>query len=233
MVSIALSMYRPGISTYVFLLLGAALIGGDLATSQSVSSGSGKQGITKMKIAPYTENWNEGERDWSFVTDPRAAIEAWEKTNAMTLPDDYRTFLLKYNGGSVFPRLFKHKMEPLETGPYVDERGETYLDLLFPWKSVESHWLGKTYGKGVPPLHLVIGDTPGGIQVLMSLTPTERGKIYSWYHSTSPWGSGGNTKVHLLAGSFSEFLKSLYDDGDDYEQWHMPLYDTLAKDVEL
>jgi hypothetical protein len=32
-----------------------------------------------MKIAPTTERWNEGERDWSFVKDPRADIEAWER----------------------------------------------------------------------------------------------------------------------------------------------------------
>jgi|GEM_PF-1308670 len=186
-----------------------------------------------MKIVPYTKNWNEGETDWSYVSDPTSAIAAWEEANNLELPTDYRRFMVRYNGGRVFPRLFKHKMEPLKAGPYVDETGETYLDLIFPWDTVESHWQKKTYGEGVPPGHLVIGDSPGGIQILMSVGPADRGRIFSWYHSTSRWSTGENTKTYPLADSFTGFLRTLNDNGNDYDDWHIPIYDKVAKDLEL
>lgn len=186
-----------------------------------------------MKIAPYTKRWNEGERDWSYVSDPTLAIAAWEMMQNISLPQDYRNFMVKYNGGSVFPRLFKHRMELLQAGSYVDETGETYLDLIFPWEFVESHWRRETYGDGVPPEHIVIGEDPGGIQILMSVGPADQGSISSWYHSTSAWGTKENNKTYALADSFTDFLRSLYDHGNDYESWHIPVYDKVAKDLEL
>ena len=54
-----------------------------------------------MKIVPNTERWNEGERDWTFVPDPKNEIAAWERRTGIRLPDEYRKFLLKFNGGSV------------------------------------------------------------------------------------------------------------------------------------
>jgi hypothetical protein len=186
-----------------------------------------------MKIAPYTKNWNEGERDWSYVSDPTSAIEDWERANNLKLPEDYRQFMIRYNGGRVFPRLFKHRMEPLKAGLYVDETGETFLDLIFSWETVEAHWQKRTYGEGVPPGHLVIGDSPGGIQVLMSVGPANSGTIVSWYHSNSRWGTEDNTKTYFLADSFAEFLRALYDNGTDHNDWYIPIYDKIAKDLEL
>jgi hypothetical protein len=185
-----------------------------------------------MKIAPYTKRWNDGEKDWSFVANPSDEISSWERVQGITLPKDYRDFLVRYNGGKVYPRMFKHKMGSLQAGPFIDDSGVTYLDLLYPWETVEMHWQGKTYGQGVPSRHLVIGENPGGIQVLMSLLQHDKGSIYSWFHSRTPWGKVGNTEKYLLANSFSEFLTGLYDDGNDYDDWHIPLYDTLARELE-
>lgn len=222
-------MLKSWSSTIVSVLIASATLGCNLGP-QDVRT---NRGTKTMKIAPYTKRWNEGETDWSYVSDPTSALAAWEHARNISLPQDYRNFLVKYNGGRVFPRLFKHKMGPLQAGPYVDETGQTYLDLILPWESVESHWRRETYGDGVPPEHLVIGDTPGGIQILMSVRPTDKGTISSWYHSTSAWGTDGNTKTHPLADSFTDFLRSLYDDGNDYEGWHIPVYDKVAKDLEL
>ncbi|MCI5065107.1 SMI1/KNR4 family protein [bacterium] len=122
-----------------------------------------------MKIAPYTKGWNNGERDWSFVEDPRASIEAWEERESLSLPIGYRNFLLEYNGGRVYPRLFQHAVGSLVAGPYVDESAVTYVELIYPWSVVEGHWRGETYGEGVPPNHLVVAGTPGEIELLMSL----------------------------------------------------------------
>ena len=188
-----------------------------------------------MKIAPYTERWNEGERDWSFVEDPRSEIEQWEKRESILLPPEYRKFLLKFNGGSVYPRLFKNTIGPLQLGPYVDNSSEDYVDLIHNWKTVESHWRGEIYGEGVPPKHLVIASTPGPVQLLMSLNSANFGAVYSWVHSTNKWGTDGNTEIFPQAHNFKAFLHSLYDDQEqsDYESWHLPIYDKLARELDI
>ena len=184
---------------------------------------------------PYTERWNDGERDWSFVKDPRIEIERWENETSHKLPSDYRDFMYRFNGGRVYPRNFRTALiVGLPTGPYVNNSDLTYMDLILSWKSVEEHWRGKTYGKGVPPKHLVIAKTPGGIQLLMALTEKDNGKIYSWLHSTSEWGSEGNEQLHLQSNDFSSFLKSLFEnDPSEFKNWYGPTFQRLARDFEI
>lgn len=213
---------------YVLLLLflGCSSLG-HKANSKNLNTLGSKQ----MKIAPYLKNWNDGERDWSYVKDPTSEIENWEKKSNISLPDDYRRFLIAYNGGSPYPRLFKHGMGSLTAGPYEDQSNETYVDIILSWESVESHWRGETYGKGIPPGYLLIAVTPGAIQVLMNID-SEKGQIVSWYHSTSPWGSGNNTEIYPIANSFTEFLGILYGNKEDFDAWHLD-YEDLAKDLKL
>jgi hypothetical protein len=45
---------------------------------------------------------------WNDVVDPREAIEAWEAKENRRLPDDYRSFVIAYNGGRVFPLMFRY-----------------------------------------------------------------------------------------------------------------------------
>ena len=188
-----------------------------------------------MKIVPYTKNWNDGKRDWSYVDDPSSAIKAWRKSTGLTLPFDYEHFILKYNGGRVYPRRFKHNIGPINSGPYIDESRESYIDLFFPWSLVESHWRGETYGNGTPPGYLLIAENPGGIYILLSLELDSYGEVFSWVHSTDIWGTDRNTKIYPQADSFSNFLNSLYDieDKSDYDNWRLPIYDQLQRDLEF
>ena len=185
-----------------------------------------------MRIAPVTERWNEGERDWSFVRDPAAAIEVWEGLESVSLPADYRAFMLRYNGGRIYPRMFRTPaaMQVL-LGPYVATSDVTYVDPIHDWATVEAHWRGQVYGQGVPPAHLLIASTPGAIQLLMALAPTNRGEICAWIHSTDAWGTDRNQQIWPLAMGFGEFLDGLFDDEQrsDYLNWRRPIYDTLAK----
>jgi hypothetical protein len=90
---------------------------------------------------------------------------------------------------------------------------------------------GDVYGKGNPPDMLFIGCEPGGLEILLSLRPGDRGHIFCWPHTTNIWGTDGNTQVWHQADSFDAFLGSLFDrqDGSDYAAWRRPIYDTLAK----
>ena len=77
--------------------------------------------------------------------------------------------------------------------------------------------------------------TPGSIQLLMALTSENWGRIYTWIHSSDSWGTDRNTQLWLHAESFSEFLAGLFDDENrsDFQQWRRPIYDRLAKELEL
>jgi hypothetical protein len=189
-----------------------------------------------MKIAPLTERWNEGERDWSFVKDPRADIEAWEKAEGILLPESYRKFMLRYNGGRVYPRLFRTKAEIGHMmGPYVCQDEETFCEVIYDWAFVERIYTGKYYAKGVPPKHIAFASAPMRIELLMALNSKNYGRIYAWIRSTNDWGTDGNDEIFPLARSFPEFLLNLYDDKkkSDYSNWRVPIYDILAKDIEL
>lgn len=188
--------------------------------------------MKKMKIVPTTERWNEGERDWSYVEDCRADLMRWEGEVGLKLPAEYREFMLRYNGGRVHPRMFIHTI-PIEAIPSASNK--TYVNVIYRWRIVESHWKGTTYGMGVPPQHIVFGGTPGAIQLLMSLNPNDYGKIFAWVHSTNIWGTDNNDRAYFQSDGFHSFLRSLFDDedGSDYKSWRTPTYDRLAKELEV
>ncbi|MDD0839519.1 SMI1/KNR4 family protein [Curvibacter sp. HBC61] len=189
-----------------------------------------------MKIAPFTERWNDGERDWRYVKDARQDIERWEGETGLRLPAGYRDFMLRFNGGRVYPRMFHGPQAPWPPGSARAPRPTvaSYVDLIFDWACVESHWRGETYGEGVPPQHLVFADTPGPVQLLMALDAQHHGQIVTWHHSANAWGTDGNDTVHFQASDFGSFLKSLVDeDGSDHDAWHLPIYDRLAREFEV
>lgn len=187
-----------------------------------------------MKIGPITERWNDGERDWSFVKDPTSDIERWEQETGYKLPPDYRKFMIRFNGGRVFPRRFHTRLAKGPIGPYDNESDITYVNPISSWKSVESHWREETYGTGIPPQHLAIASAPGAIQLLMSLDPENYGKIFAWCHTRTPRGEEGNNILDPVASDFTTFLKSLFSGGDeDFTSWRTPVFDKIARDFEL
>ncbi len=111
-------------------------------------------------IAPLTERWNEGERDWAFVKDPNHDIARWEESTGLSLPDGYRRFMLRFNGGRVYPRLFHCSMgRPDSQGEFT-----TFIDPFYSWTKVETYTRGDMYGKGTPPEMLFIGCDPGALK---------------------------------------------------------------------
>jgi hypothetical protein len=179
-------------------------------------------------IIPVTERWNEGERDWSFVKDPRQDIIDWERRTGHVLPDGYRRFMFVFNGGRVYPRIFHYNV-PLERYPSAEPI--TVVNPFYSWASAERYWRGEIYRRGTPPDMLFIGCDPGGLEILMSLRPQDYGQIFCWVHSTNIWGTDGNDQIWHQADSFEAFLASLYDEPDesDYKIWNRPGYGSLAK----
>ena len=66
----------------------------------------------------------------------------WEKSTGLSLPDAYRRFMLAFNGGRVYPRLFRYTV-PLEFYPSTEP--VTYVDPFYPWAGAERYWRGDIY----------------------------------------------------------------------------------------
>ena len=121
-------------------------------------------------------------------------IEAWEAANGVSLPDEYRLFLLEVgNGGqlahadclfTVWPLGEKRDVLTVGTFPITERRLRERLGLLRT-----EGWAGcpellpelAAFGKEGPPLPgcLDFGMYPGGDQVFMVITGELRGTIWT------------------------------------------------------
>jgi hypothetical protein len=171
-------------------------------------------------------------RTWTDVPDASPLVDAWEKRNNIPVPSDYRQFITKYNGGRVYPPMFRYTV-PLDKYPSTEP--VTYLDPLYDWDYVEEIWNGGVFNGRNPPQMLMIGSDPGGLEVLLSLRKEDYGKIYTWLHSLSGWGEEDNDTVYLQASSFREFMDSLYDNEarEGYTYWHRPGLAHLERKLEF
>lgn len=169
---------------------------------------------------------------WDDVPNPTAEVTAFESQNNFTLPNDYRRFILNYNGGRVYPCMFKYTV-PLEIYPSAEP--VTFLDPLYDWAFAMQIWNGDIYPGSNPPNMLAIGSDPGGLQVLLSLQKDSFGKIFTWVQSQESWGAENNDTIYPQAASFREFMDSLYDnaDKDAYEYWHRPGLAHLERKLEI
>jgi hypothetical protein len=145
------------------------------------------------------------------------ALKQWEASSGLKLPDDYRRFLLTFNGGMLKPWIFRH------THPEVGKSDqEMILDYLHDWETVlENSGLDTPRRMATrPPAHIEIGKDPGGGRILLSLQPQSHGNVVYWLPSHSVWGQEPNNVVGFIAPSFTAFLRGLFDDGDtEHGNW--------------
>lgn len=145
----------------------------------------------------------------SFQADRRVTdseITEWEQDNGLILPDDYRRFLLKWNGGTVSPYGF---------WPEADEakREEPVLvELLLDWDEVldESQLEEDPSDRTTPPQHLAIAFLGGSTDLMLSLDPDSHGRIRTWPRNlVQAWGDAGNDELGDVCKSFTDFLDLL------------------------
>jgi cell wall assembly regulator SMI1 len=124
----------------------------------------------------------------------------------LDLPDDYRAFLLRHNGGRPKPSGFSFVRRGCEEAAMV---GDFYA--IQEGSPVDLLKKLRTFGSRIPPAFLPVACDPGGDQILLGLMGEQRGKVYYWIHDldedaedeTDPRNLG------LIAGSFQEFLEAL------------------------
>jgi hypothetical protein len=141
-------------------------------------------------------------------------LEAFETEISATLPDDYRQFLLRSNGGSL-------------DGRYCFEKEAACVIVRFVGGLQGAHSLRAARGcyQGhevrIPLTLLWIMEDPGGNAVCLGLTGKYRGQVYFWVHDEGPdpdeWDGEVETagNIRLLADSFTEFVAGLHPRDDD------------------
>ncbi|SUD91844.1 MULTISPECIES: SMI1/KNR4 family protein [Psychrobacter] len=136
-------------------------------------------------------------------------IEAFEKQYSINLPQEFRSFLMKYNGGKVYPETFVfHDKTDASSISYFLGIGlkEYYYNLSYTFDMFRDR---------VPNNLFPIARDPGGNLILVGLSGKELGKIYFWDHEFEADGNKPDmSNVHYLSSSLDTFLNELYEYGD-------------------
>lgn len=128
-------------------------------------------------------------------------LSDFEKTNIIRLPEDYRKFLLEFNGGSP---IRKNNLRPSTNVNYIlgMHNGPYYASL---YKHIEM------FKNRLPVSTFPIATDTFGNLFIMSLHKQNYGYIYFWDHEGEPeYQDGHNTdNCSFVAYSFSEFINNL------------------------
>lgn len=131
------------------------------------------------------------------------SIEELEELIGFPLPDEYKKFLIKYNGGTSKVRYSKF---------YVKELNEEIpLDVLYGIGVEETFDLSvcfEDFDEDLLPNSLIIGDDPGSGLIVL-ITDDENYGVYYWDHSFYFPQSSEKENTYKVADSFEEFINTL------------------------
>ena len=136
-----------------------------------------------------------------------ARLRALEETIGATLPDDYRAFMLEYNGGVPEQEVFTFDKRNKSSVNYfnsIDHENQA-LDLMEAWQVLKPR---------LPKEVFPIGDDNGGATIAIVVSGPRRGEV--WF-CTEERPTGSNPRVSWLdrrdawkvADSFAAFMARL------------------------
>jgi hypothetical protein len=140
-------------------------------------------------------------------TDPSRLARLEQKIQS-ALPEAYRQFLLRHNGGKPERRIFtfnEHGSESTDAIRYF------YADCSNSLYSIEEKL--RIYSGRIPQGHLPIACDSLGNLVLLSVNPGDYGAIYFWDHERELPRPGSRDNLYIVASSFEEFIESLREKG--------------------
>lgn len=128
-----------------------------------------------------------------------AKLEDLERNHNITLPKDYRDFLLEYNGGYPSPCIYN----------ISTEQGESILNIFYGIGGID---YDLEYNFDILDEILEIGfipiaDDPGGNQICIGINKEYYGQIFHWVHDEE---HNEMESMYFLSNNFNEFLESLY-----------------------
>ena len=139
-------------------------------------------------------------------------IQAFEATLPGQLPEEYRSFMLRHNGGAPIPNTASHQQQ---TPPFILNTFYAIGGIqLSPnasqgfdqWNIESAHYHLQQIGM---PAHLLpIGDTVDEHTILLSLRNVDFGTVYAWFNHPDPPVFEPSSAISVFP-SFSMLLGSL------------------------
>lgn len=130
-------------------------------------------------------------------------IKEFELKLKTTLPEEYKSFLIKCNGGYPQEPVFK----------ISEEKGYSLINEFYGIKTnidrkgIDLEEIFGFLDGEIPKGFIPIADDPAGNQILLGINSKYRGKVYFWYHDVLRVEDMDN--MFLLDDHFDNFLNNL------------------------
>lgn len=150
---------------------------------------------------------------------PSDELEGFEKLIGAALPEEYREFLIRCNGGYVGGRYWFHGEGPEgeEVGAGVHHIGGFRQESPFSLPRNHDCYRGR-----IPADLIWIHDDPFGNAICLGIRGEHRGRIYFWDHEEEPdpddWDGSveGAGNVRWIARSFTDYVAGLKEQDDEF-----------------
>ena len=141
----------------------------------------------------------------SFDIEETEIIE-FEKRNGISIPEEYRAFLLDNNVFFVEPsNFFLMHVSNINTSDRPDDTLSYFLGFADDENEPKKlDWALEIYKGRIPDNYLPIGYDLGGNVICIGLNGDKKGKIYFWWHE----GEEGEDNLLCLADDFTSFINS-------------------------
>lgn len=135
-----------------------------------------------------------------------------------SLPDNYKEFLFKYNGGHPI----KDGCPMLESFTKNEYNYSTDIAWFFSVYDGEYNNLVKEYlamRKRIPSELLTIACNSGGDNICLSISGANKGRVYFWFHENEnpELNNAWYENIFLVANTFEDFINSMYAFDTDWE----------------
>ena len=137
------------------------------------------------------------------------ALVGAEKMLGRNVPDAYRSFLLKHNGGR--PDAAEFQMAAARTSTTEPVAIKSFFGIGMPEGTLNLEYALETFGDRIPSWSFPIARDPGGSLILMAAEGPRKGKIYFWDHDREADDGDPPTEdnLYLIADSLDDFLAKL------------------------
>lgn len=132
------------------------------------------------------------------------AIKNFEKSIGFLLPDDYKQFLIKYNGGTSRVRYSTFKVEELNENIPLD----VLYGIDVEKKQLDLQKVNDEYIDDMLQNCIIIGDDPGAGMIVLINDDDSEG-VYYWDHSFHFAQSSEEKNIYKIADSFKDFIDIL------------------------
>ena len=134
-------------------------------------------------------------------------IIAFEELIGVGLPQEYREFIVQYNGGEFENAFYKGSGEYLVSPTFYYLTHNRYPDAPNWLSSVEKSMFDNEYLNEIikPDCFLQIGDDTIGNIILLSIEKINFGYMYIYTHDTS------DIDIRLISHSFSDIINNMQE----------------------